>query len=482
MSERIVYRFRRDLRLDDHLGLARAAAYGRVVPVLVLDRETVRRVGANARRAAFFCQAVAQLDELLRARGSRLIVRRAARAGRELVAVARSVGASAVAWAWTYDGPGIADDRDAVQDLEEAGIRALVVHDAPVASPEEVDLQRHAGGEGYRSFAPFHAAWRRVTLTPAAAGGPRPEAFQETDAESGALPTPGDFGQPHVEPPMAGGAPAAQARLAEYLAGPAREYAAARRVFGGARTSRLGGDLALGTLSARRTVRDLRALASRPFAVAEERRSYEELERSLAMRDFFLHLSWHWPRTHDRPLQEKALALRFADDAPGVAAWEAGTTGYPLVDAAMRELHALGWMHPKARAVAASFLCFDLGVSWRRGREIFDRHLIEDDLALATGNWQWVAGVGADMAQYPRIYNPVRQARTFDPDGAYVRRWIPELDGVPAARIHAPFAEGARPQLELPLFGAERYPRPAVDHEAAAREFLRRYRAAVLAR
>ena len=479
MSQRIIYRFRRDLRLEDHLALTRALTEGRLVPVLLLDDLTVARVRANARRTAFYCAAVAALDDALRARGAHLIVRRARRAGPALVSLARSLGAGAVAWSWTYDGPGLADDRNAVQALEEAGIRALVSHDAPVLSPEEVDLQRHAAGEGYRAFAPFHAAWRRVALAAATSEHLLDGAFDVAGIEGEALPVPRDFGHEPAALEFAGGAPAAAHRLAAFLAYPAREYAIARRLFAGPPTAHLGPDLALGTISARCVVRELRALAGRPYAVVEERRSYEEAERSLALRDFFLQLSWHWPRTHDKPLQEKAVALRLPEDAVGVEAWEHGMTGYPLVDAAMRELRARGWMHPKARAVAASFLCFDLGVSWRRGREIFDRYLIEDDAALATGNWQWVAGVGADMAQYPRIYNPVRQARTFDPEGRYVRQWIPELAGVPAHAIHAPLDAPPRAQMELALFEAARYPHPVVDHGAAARAFLARYRAAL---
>ncbi|MDP9017444.1 MAG: FAD-binding domain-containing protein, partial [Candidatus Eremiobacteraeota bacterium] len=143
----------------------------------------------------------------------------------------------------------------------------------------------------------------------------------------------------------------------------------------------------------------------------------------------------------------------------------------PLVDAGIRQLHATGWMHPRVRSIAASFLCFDLGVDWRVGMTEWDRHFIEDDPALSTGNWQWIAGVGADLAAYPRIYNPIKQAQRFDPLGIYVRRWIPEL----ANRFNVVRLQGPTAALELPLFGANTYPEPVVDHEKAAREFLARY-------
>ena len=132
-------------------------------------------------------------------------------------------------------------------------------------------------------------------------------------------------------------------------------------------------------------------------------------------------------------------------------------------------------MHPHVRAVAASWLCFDLGVDWRIGREEWDRWLIEDDPALATGNWQWIAGVGADMAQYPRIYNPERQRRRYDPAGTYVRRWVPELQHVPLESWYGRRSDS--PQLALALYAADAYRKPAIDHGVAARAFLRRYRA-----
>ena len=165
----------------------------------------------------------------------------------------------------------------------------------------------------------------------------------------------------------------------------------------------------------------------------------------------------------------------FARSHPALDAWRSGRTGFPLVDAGIRELRATGWMHPRLRAIAASFLCFDLGVDWRVGRDEWDTYLIEDAPALAVGNWQWIAGVGADLAAYPRIYNPLKQARRFDPRAQYVRRWIPELAGIPDAAILDPLAAPRRRQLQLPLFGERGYPAPVLDHEQAARAFLARY-------
>jgi deoxyribodipyrimidine photo-lyase len=188
-----------------------------------------------------------------------------------------------------------------------------------------------------------------------------------------------------------------------------------------------------------------------------------------------LQLAWYTAELGDIALQSKMRRFAFASTHPSLDAWRAGRTGFPLVDAGIRELHATGAMHPRVRAVAASFLCFDLGVDWRVGRDEWDRWLIEDTPALATGNWQWIAGVGADLAAYPRIYNPLRAARRFDPAARYIRRWIPELADQPDEAILDPAQRRSAQQLRLALFGPAQYPRPMLDHDAAARAFLARY-------
>ena len=221
-------------------------------------------------------------------------------------------------------------------------------------------------------------------------------------------------------------------------------------------------------------MRAIRARQSDPFSLSEERLSLRLVLKALARRDFFLQLSWFHPRTRDESLQEKMRRFTWAETHASLEAWRTGATGYPLVDAGIRQLRATGWMHPHVRAVAASWLCFDLGVDWRIGRDEWDRWLIEDDPALATGNWQWVAGAGADMAQYPRIYNPERQRRRYDPGGVYVRRWIPELRDVPMESWYGRSHESS--QLSLSLYADRAYPKPAVDHHLAARDFLQRYR------
>jgi deoxyribodipyrimidine photo-lyase len=465
---RAVFAFTRDLRLGDHAGLAAAARHGDVVPVLVIDSVSVSRLRRSPRRAAYYCAAVRSLDAALRERGSALIVRRG-NAGQALRALARAVGASVVGWSCGYDTKSIRRDHALQSTLEEAGLRAQPIHDAPAVPPEEAAAGHHRG-DGYRALVPYQARWRTL--------GPPPDAgtaaFAAVEIASEPLPTPEEFGATPGSEPEAGEA-CARAKLTAFLNGPVLHYGAARNLPASGETSRLSAALSFGTIAAREVVRATCARNDDPFLLSEERASLGLFLRALGQRDFFLQLAWFNEALAEEPLQPKMRGFAFARSHPQLDAWREGRTGFPLIDAGIRELEATGWMHPRVRSIAASFLCFDLSVDWRVGRDEWDRYLIEDDPALAAGNWQWAAGVGADLAAYPRIYNPAKQARRFDPSAQYIRRWIPELAGVPDVAILDPVAGRRERQIQLPLFTDRGYPPPILDHEAAARAFLERY-------
>jgi deoxyribodipyrimidine photo-lyase len=464
-----IYRFVRDLRLDDHAGLAAAAADGEILPVLVIDRALESRLAHSSRRAAFFCGAVKALDAGLREHGSRLIVRRGT-PGATLRSIARASGAIGVAWSASYGGASSVADAHLQSELEETGLRATVVHDKPAIAPEETSAAHRGEGIAYRAFVPYFDVWRN--LRPSSFELPLLVRFAASDLQSEPLPQPNEFGSSE----RAADASSALARegLRTFLDGAGLRYAIAANVPADDDTSHLSADLSFGTIAARSVVQAAIDRAADPFLLVEERASLRLFLRALAMRDFFLQLAWGYPQTDDAPLQEKMRGFSFARSSPSLDAWRAGATGYPLVDAGIRQLHATGLMHPHVRAVAASFLCFDLGVDWRVGRDEWDRYLIEDDPAIATGNWQWIAGVGADMAQYPRIYNPEKQRRRFDPAGVYVQRWVRELEHLPPPALRN--ARSADGQIELPLYSEAVYSRPVVDHEREARAFLARYR------
>jgi deoxyribodipyrimidine photo-lyase len=465
-----IYRFVRDLRLDDHAGLAAAAAYGAVLPLLVVDRALEARLARSPRRAAFFCAAARALDQELRDRGSRLIVRRGS-PGATIKHVAHATGAVGAAWGANYDGTSMQSDQRLQSELEEAGLQACVVHDAPAVAPDDTAAARSTAGIGYRAFAPYFEVWRDMPV--AEFEHPLLVRFAETELHSEPLPQPSEFGSALREP--AASSQAARETLARFVAESASQYAFAATVPSEDRTSHLSSHLSFGTVAARAVVRAIRERLEDPFLLSEERVSLKLFLRALAHRDFFLQLSWFHAHTESEPLQEKMRGFTFARTHAALDAWRGGNTGFPLVDAGIRQLHETGTMHPHVRAVAASFLCFDLGVDWRLGRDEWERWTIEDDPAIATGNWQWIAGVGADMAQYPRIYNPERQRRRYDPNGTYVRRWVRELESVPMAVWHGGRVDET--QLALELFPTDAYPAPVVEHERAARDFLARYRA-----
>ncbi len=459
----ILCRFTSDLRLEDHAALAAAAEHGAVLAVLVLDAQTVQRMRRSPRRAAFYARAVSSLDAALRERGSALVVRRGD-VERTLHALLRETGARGVVWSARYDAPGMRADEALRTSLEEAGYVAQCVHDAAAIPPE--GIERDDGTTGYRSFAPYFDRWRETSV--ASYDVPIFLRFTTASGASEPLPSDDELGSGEAVPDAT---PAdAFARLSRFLQGDARAYAAARNAPAQDATSHLAAPLSFGVVSMRTVVRATREALENPFLLSEERRSLRLFARSLALRDFFLALSYFHPETEELPLQERMRAFASAAEHPALRAWRAGETGFPLVDAGMRQLVQTGWMHPHVRAVAASFLCFDLGLDWRVGRDAWDALLVEDDPAVATGNWQWIAGVGADLVQHPRIYNPLRQQHRIDPDGRYVRRWIPELQHVPLGR------DGSSAPM-LPLYEGSTYPAPVVDHATAARAFLQRYHA-----
>jgi deoxyribodipyrimidine photo-lyase len=440
------------------------------VPALVIDRAFEERLRRSPRRAAFYCGAVASLQRALEARGAALTIRSGTRIA-TVRRLAREVRADTVIWSRRYDAAAVASDRALQSAIEETGVRALAVHDAPAVPPEETAAARTGGGAGYRAFAPYVDAWQSARAPVVAT---RP-AFASAALESEPVPGPARFGSDASAPADAAES-GAGAALEAFLAGPILGYATAANVPSLA-TSGLAAHLSFGTIAARTILERVEQRAADPFLLAEERRSIVAFCHALARRDFFFQLAWFYERAADEALQARMRRFPFARTHAALGAWERGETGYPIVDAAMRELRATGTMHPRARHVAASFLCFDLGVDWRVGRDVWDRLLVEDEPALATGNWQWVAGVGADLAQFPRIFNPRKQARRLDPEGDYVRRWVPELAGLPGAEILEPDLAARRSQLALPLFAGAGYPAPVIDHESAARAFLARYAA-----
>lgn len=457
-----IHWFRRDLRLRDNPSLAAAsAASQRVYGAFALaDLEPL-----NERQRTFAAGCVKQLRSALDKRDASLTVLEGA-AEPSLVAMAKRVGASTVHAARAYSGRELALQRAVETALRSVGVELRVHRGHAVQEPETIAERKAGGPDGYRVFPPFYEAWKSIGVDVGVPGG----TCNARDPVPGPLPE----SQPQPSLPSPGEEAAAN-QLSRFVSARLADYAVNGEYPARNATSGLGPYLRFGCVSARAVYRAVAERMSRSWTLAQERLSMESFFRRLALADFFTHLASFEPSLHDEALQVKMRSFDWSTDAGCLEAWLDGRTGYPFVDAAMRQLRKEGHVHQRAAIAAASFCCFDLGLDWRLGRDAWLRSSIEADEAICDGNWQWIAGVGSDQAAYPRIYNPEKQARHFDAQAMYVRRYCPELARLPTRAALAPWQLERTQQVELGFFSPDDYPRPIVDHDDAARAFLARY-------
>ena len=464
MSEPIILWLRQDLRLSDHPALARAIERrAPVIPAFIWSPEEEGAWPPGAASRWWLHHSLTALDAALRRAGSRLVIRH----GPVLPALrdlARETGARTVLWSRCFEPARIATDSVVQAALREEGCEAEGFGGALLAEPHE--LRTGAGGP-YKVFTPF---WRALLAgpridepLPAPRRIPAPAAWPQSLPidELRLLPAiPWDGGLQEAWTPGEAGA---LRRLADFADGARSDYASGRDAPGRGGTSRLSPHLHWGEISPRQAwTGALRAGAA----------DGDPWLRQLAWREFAMHSLVHFPSAPDKPLREEFAAFPWRRDARGLRAWQRGRTGYPLVDAGMRELWATGWMHDRVRMVAASFLIKHLLLPWQEGERWFWDTLVDADLANNAMSWQWVAGSGMDAAPYFRIFNPVIQGQKFDADGAYVRRWIPELAQLPDRELQAPWLA---PPLVLEAAGVrlgKTYPLPIVDHRMARERAL----------
>jgi deoxyribodipyrimidine photo-lyase len=469
--------FRRDLRLADNPALAAALEGGRrVVAVYVHapDEEGAWRPGAASRW--WLDRSLRQLAAELERRGSGLIVRRGHTLP-TLLAIARETGATAIHWNRLYEPQLVARDTAVKAALLEQGVDAVSHAGHLLFEPWTV---RTGGGEPYRVFTPF---WRNCSQSLGALGRPLPPPGQlrapgrsvaGEPVESLAL-APAirwDAGLAASWSPGEAGAHATLQRFVdEALAG----YADGRNRPDRAATSRLSPHLHFGELSPRQVVAALEAAGLAGGAGVAG--GTESCIRELGWREFAHHLLYHFPHTTDAPLDARFEGLDWQRDARQLESWQRGRTGYPIVDAGMRELWHTGWMHNRVRMIAASLLTKNLFMHWREGARWFWDTLVDADLASNTLGWQWTAGCGADAAPYYRIFNPVLQSERFDPDRAYIRRWVPELAALPDRWIHQPWAAPPEVLATAGVRLGHTYPGPIVEFRASREQALGRYAA-----
>jgi deoxyribodipyrimidine photo-lyase len=335
----------------------------------------------------------------------------------------------------------------------------------------------------YTVFTPFSRAWKALPMPQNAALLPAPDQISTpSQLYSEAIPT-----EPVLPPlaPVSPGETEAQRRLAAFAeqfnnsdAGyPIYDYADRRNRMDLNGTSQLSPYLRFGLLSARQAVAAARE-AIKTASDVQTRTGVETWLNELIWREFYVSILYHFPQVRGHSFQPEYDRILWFNDKNNFAAWSEGRTGYPVVDAAMRQLAQSGWMHNRARMIVASFLVKDLLIDWRWGERWFMQHLVDGDPAANNGGWQWTAGTGVDAAPYFRVFNPVLQGQKFDPDGAYVRRWIPELANAPKKFIHTPWEMSPAMQQQIGCVIGQDYPTPIVDHAWARERVLAAYTAA----
>jgi deoxyribodipyrimidine photo-lyase len=466
MSGTAIWWIRRDVRLADNPALHAALADGRsVIPLFVLDDRLMGSDAVAPQRTAFLLDGLRKLDADLRVRGSRLIVR-AGRPEQLVPQLAQETRASAV-----Y---ALEDVSPFSQRRDTAVAQATLLHLLPGLTVHPPDLISKADGAPYIVFTPFSRAWKALPQPTQADLLPAPDRIPTPDG----LRSDPMLNMQHLTAPFPPGEAEAQKRLSNFLTGDDAAiwgYSNGRHQLDINGTSQLSPYLRFGMVSARQVVVSaLEAIAAAPSPDASK--GAQTWLNELIWREFYITILYHFPHVLRRSFRPQYDTISWRNDQTEFAAWCAGKTGYPVVDAAMRQLLATGWMHNRARMITASFLVKDLLVDWRWGEKWFMQHLVDGDPAANNGGWQWTAGTGTDAAPYFRIFNPTTQGAKFDPDGGYIRRWVLELANVPDKYIHEPHVMTTPVQKQAGCIIDRDYPAPIVDHRLARQRTLDAYK------
>ncbi|MGP1255729.1 MAG: cryptochrome/photolyase family protein [Kiloniellales bacterium] len=461
--------FRQDLRLSDNPALAAAVARGGpVVPFYLLDDETPGSWTMGGASRWWLHHSLQSLSADLAAKGARLILRRGA-AAEAIPTVAEEIGAATVLWNRCYEPWAVPRDTALKERLKAAG---LAVDSFSASLLQEPWTVQTGAGKPYTVFSPF---WRAIRDRDV----PRP------------LATPGEMASPEgiasdrledwqllpQRPDWAGGLrdswtpgeQAAQERLADFLDERVDLYAEERNRPDIDGTSGLSPYLHWGEISPRQIWHATHHRLSAEGAASKGAWSFLS---EVGWRDFSYHLLFHWPSLMDETWKENFKAFPWRENPDGLRAWCRGQTGFPIVDAGMRQLWHTGWMHNRVRMIVGSFLIKDLMIHWQEGERWFWDTLVDADAASNGASWQWVAGCGADAAPYFRIFNPMTQGEKFDPSGDYTRKWVPEVAELPDRYLHRPWEAPEEVLAKAGVRLGETYPEPIVDHSVARQAAL----------
>jgi len=465
VSQHIIVWFRQDLRLNDNPALESALnSKAAVIPVYINDKNCGRQAGAMGlwwRDAS-----LAKLDQALKARGSKLIYRDG-KAQDVLPALATEVGASAVVWNRQYEADIIARDTDIKSRLKDMGLEAESFNASLLFEPWEV-TSKSTGGP-FKVFTPFWRACRALGIKRGLWDAPEKIAAPDSWPHSDALPQATPLAHMDRLDEWQPGEDGARAALNLFLTQNISGYAERRNLPSEPATSRLSPHLRWGEISPARIV----AETEKAKIIGDDG---DKFLSELGWREFSYQLLYHNPDLPETCLQEKFETFPWRDSADDLEAWKRGETGYPIVDAGMRELRRTGYMHNRVRMVAASFLIKHLLIDWREGEKWFWECLVDADPANNSASWQWVAGCGADAAPYFRIFNPILQGPKFDAEGIYTKTYVPELSALSGKTLYAPWTAKTEMLDSGQIALGDTYPNPIVNHEAARARALERFK------
>ncbi|MEX2607444.1 MAG: deoxyribodipyrimidine photo-lyase [Kiritimatiellia bacterium] len=450
-SSPILLWFRNDLRLHDHPALTAAVESGApVIPVYLYTPDADAPWEPGGASKWWLHHALTDLQDQLHKRGSTLILRSGSEPGVLLESLLKETGAEQIYWNRRYEPSQVELDSDLKKRFPAKSFRGSMLWEPGTVTT--------GSGDPYKVFTPFYKALQKQgdasEPLPAPKEIPAPEFFPASDAlENWNLLPQIDWDTEFYDqwsPTEAG----AHDQMETFLEEAAAEYKNERDFPAEKGTSRLSPYLHFGQISPRTVWHEAKARAAAEGGIT----GIEAYTRQLVWRDFAMQMLFHFPHTDLHPLQEKYADFPWLSDDAALTKWQRGQTGFPIVDAGMRELWTTGWMHNRVRMIVASFLVKDLLLPWQKGAEWFWDTLVDADLANNSFGWQWAGGCGADAAPYFRIFNPMLQSKKFDPSGTYLRRWIPEISDLSNDHIHEPWTAPSPP---------EDYPAPMVDHHAA---------------
>lgn len=466
--------FRRDLRLHDQSAMTAACEQcDEIIPLFVFDEPLLQSHGYGSACVNFMLGCVNSLGSSLALLGISLQWRRGEPI-EEVVRAARDWKADIVYWSRDYEPRAKVRDLEVCQQLNQMGVSVRTFKDHVVFEAEEV---RGATGEAFQRYSAYRARWwakwHSTKPTPCSLPSPLRLATKAVLLSTPPLPSANELGYDHVVPWIEPGERSARTQLRGFVEGPIHRYANGRNRPAIEGSSKLSPHFRFGTLSPRVAVCSaLEGLSRRNRVSRPDVLTWID---ELIWREFFQQVLTAFPHVVDGPFRSTAVP-QSRDRGPErdrlFQAWCEGKTGYPIVDAGMRQLNQTGWMHNRVRMVVASFLIKDLRVDWQSGERYFMQHLIDADVAANNGNWQWCASTGTDAMRGYRIFNPALQSKKFDPDGTYIRLFVPELAKVPAKKIHEPHFMTCDEQNRYGCHIGGDYPAPVVDHRQARQEYL----------